>query len=456
MSADSQIFRSTTVSFADVAHQNLIFDRDDPASQLVLSLIDTRWVQRLRNIRQTGNTHLVYMFAEHSRFGHSLGVAYLATLLMDKLAHYAPNAIHPYRDAVAAAALLHDIGHVAPGSHIATHIWAPTTRDSHEQVSVRIIREDQELVRLLEARATGLVEQVSKILTEDRSLPHWTTAIISGGGWNADRGNWAIVDSAMCAVSYGRYNVNALIDAFRLTRDGLLVIQENRLDALTHFYVARDSMYRQVYQHRVLQAADALNDRIVMRVRDLLHEANRTDRLATLRKLKIFCDPTMEAVLGCENYTLELPLEAIFRMTESWWRYHLECWTESLDPTLSDLSTRLLYRNLFKTVRLEARDAAEKDGRNRTNDDTEALIVRAKQITEELGFPPRYYFATVENTDRHRGRLEEIPMVLLDNGSLVPVVDVEPMIATLLNEPAPRRAWLVVPNEVKEKLGRSR
>lgn len=124
---------SSTVSFADIAHQTLIFERGDPSSALVLDLIDTPWVQRLRSIRQTGNTNLVYMFSEHSRFGHSLGVAFLAITLMDKLAKYSPEQVSSYRDAVAAAAVLHDVGHVAPGSHLAEKIWrrtfiAPTNR----------------------------------------------------------------------------------------------------------------------------------------------------------------------------------------------------------------------------------------------------------------------------------------------------------------------------------------
>ncbi|OVE79906.1 hypothetical protein BVY02_01930, partial [bacterium J17] len=97
---------STTVSFADVAHQTLIFNSNDPASKLVLELLDTRWMQRLRDVRQTGNTQLLYMYTEHSRFGHGLGVAYLAIKLMNHLATTSPEEIEPYKLAVAGAALL--------------------------------------------------------------------------------------------------------------------------------------------------------------------------------------------------------------------------------------------------------------------------------------------------------------------------------------------------------------
>ena len=53
----SQYF-GKTISFADVAHQMLDFNTENEAARLVLELIDTRWAQRLRNIRQTGYTNL--------------------------------------------------------------------------------------------------------------------------------------------------------------------------------------------------------------------------------------------------------------------------------------------------------------------------------------------------------------------------------------------------------------
>lgn len=105
----------TTISFADVVYQSITFSSEDPAQALVLELLDTPWVQRLREVSQTANTKLVYMFAEHSRFGHSLGVAYAACDLMQKLAREYPSKVELYSEAVAAAALLHDIGHLAPG-----------------------------------------------------------------------------------------------------------------------------------------------------------------------------------------------------------------------------------------------------------------------------------------------------------------------------------------------------
>ncbi len=431
--SDTLLSPSSTVSFADVAHQTLTFDQNEPCDALVLSLIDTQWVQRLRRISQTGNTKLVYMFAEHSRFGHSLGVAYLATTLMRKLKKRHKELVAPYEKAVAAAALLHDVGHVAPGSHLGERIWSRDSGGHHESVSVRVIAQDREIAQVLNSCSKEISETICGILQGEETLPTWTKSIISGGGWNADRGNWAIVDSAMCSVSYGRYNVSALLDAFRLSDDGQLILQESRLDALTHFFVARDSMYRQVYQHRVLQAVDTLALNIVKRVRELRQDSS------------VFRDETMAAVLASDNYAATLPLAEVFRMTEPWWNYHIEKWGDSGDEVLCDLARRLRDRKLFKTIRLDVDDV-----------DADAVIAQAKTLAEQGGFDPEYYVAVVEESDKHRKNLEEPPLVLLDSGTICPVTEVEPMIAQIMERSFTSRRWLAVPEEIKQQLGRFR
>ncbi|HMO18005.1 MAG TPA: HD domain-containing protein [Oligoflexia bacterium] len=430
---------SRTVNFADVAHGTLIFDRKHPVDALVLKLIDTAWVQRLRRISQTGNTRLVYMFAEHSRFGHSLGVGYLASLLMKHLSQQVPDQIEKYQLAIGAAAILHDIGHLAPGSHLAENVWSRDRSSflSHEALSRKIISEDHEIRGILDEESTGLADLVLRILDEDRTLPSWTTALISGGGWNVDRGNWSIVDSVMCAVSYGRYNVTALIDAFRISNEGELVIQESRLDALTHFFVARNSMYRQVYQHRVLQSADALSRLIVRRLRELGNEASTS----------IFMDSVMKKMLFSDNYQEELGLSELYQVCESWWEYHLLYWRSSSDKVLADLSSRLIDRKLFKTIHLPL------DAKGELNERSREIVRLASETAISLGYPPEYYTILIGEKDRHRAKQEQLPRVLEESGKITPVDKVEPLLELLTEKSKTPRAWIAVPAEVKNALG---
>jgi HD superfamily phosphohydrolase len=121
-----------SVAFADVVQQSISFSRDIESQALLLELIDTAWFQRLRDVSQTANTRLVYMFSEHTRFGHSLGVAAMAEMVLTKLSRTHSKEVEAYRPAVAAAALLHDVGHLAPGSHTAFKTWFPHAQDIHE------------------------------------------------------------------------------------------------------------------------------------------------------------------------------------------------------------------------------------------------------------------------------------------------------------------------------------
>lgn len=428
MKTNAQGTPSTSVSFADVVSQILSFDRAIPSQALVLELIDTRWVQRLRDLSQTANTRLVYMFSEHSRFGHSLGVAGLAEQVMTILSAAYPAQVEPYRKAVASAALLHDIGHIAPGCHTAYKTWFPHGPDRHEEVGARIITQNTDVNAVLAREGDNLVAQVASILGEDSKMPPWTWQLISGGGWNGDRGNWCIVDSLMAGVSYGQYNIPALIESLVLTDDGHLALRENRLDAMMHFAVSRHALYRQLYQHRVLLAADTLNRAIAQRARDVGNEL-------------IFVDDTMNAVLSAKDVH-ELALDDIFAMTESWWRYHVSRWSSSSDSVMRDLCLRLLGRNLLKTVRV---------------DNAPIGLEEARLVVEKAGFDPRYYLHEVSTFDTHTSDLEQSMPVLQDSGKLSSLIDADPLFRALLSETgsAPRK-WFVMPSEAKRLLGRQR
>lgn len=421
----------STVAFADVVHQTLYFSRSVPHESIILDLVDTRWFQRLRDIAQTGNTCLVYMFSEHSRFGHSVGVAYLSNYLMDNLSKTYGKEIEEYRIAVNAAALLHDIGHCAPGSHTAYKTWYPDGIDCHEEVSVKVACEDPEIRAVLERYDPSLPEKVAAILTESSSVPAWTWEIISGGGWNVDRGNWCIVDSVMAGVSYGRYNIPALIESIVITEDGHLALRENRLDAMLHFAIARHSMYRQVYHHRVLLSSEALNAAIAKRARELGDELD-------------FCDEVSYEVLHSKS-SLELSLDTIFAMRESWWRYHLVRWSQSKDTVLADLSGRLLNRKLFKTVRIHK------------DEDQDALYAQCLEAVRASGYDPEYYLTKVGTKDVHAGDASQSMKVLMDNGEVRPLAQCEPLWEALTQESkVNQKSWLAMPAEAKKALGRDR
>jgi len=421
----------SNITFADVVHQSITFNKEIPSQALILELVDNPWFQRLRDISQTANTRLVYMFSEHSRFGHSLGVAYLSQLLLEKLAVQERAQVEKYRLGISAAAMLHDIGHLAPGSHTAFKTWFPNKPDEHENIAMRIIQDDNELSAILRRYEPDLPALTAKILAEDESLPAWTWEIISGGGWNIDRGNWCIVDSILAGVSYGHYNIPALTESIQISQNGHLALRENRLDAMMHFAVSRHAMYRQIYQHRVLLAADMLSMSLVKRARDLGHKIP-------------FADLAMQNVLQAKE-PHDLTLDAIFQMREPWWRYHLMRWIEGPDKVLSDLASRLINRRLFKTVRI------------RKTDNEAEMFENAAKACSDSGYDPQYYLHKISTADMHSGDSKQSMLALMDDGRLLPVTEAEPLFNALLGETRQQRnSWLAMPHEIKLKLGRER
>jgi HD superfamily phosphohydrolase len=419
------------ITFADVVHQSISFSFDDPAEQLVLKLLDTGWFQRLRDISQTANTRLVYMFSEHSRFGHCLGVAYLAKLVLSKLARNHSQEIEPYRAAVLVAALLHDVGHLAPGSHTAFKTWFPGQPDSHESLAEQVITHDPEIGAILDSHSRTLKTQVTQILDESEKIPAWTWQLISGGGWNVDRGNWSAVDSILAGVSYGQYNIPALVDSIVITPNGQLALMENRLDSRMHFAVSRHAMYRQVYQHRVLLAADTLNKAVVDRARAL------GDKLE-------FIDDTMAHALAAKTVA-DLSLETMFNMRESWWRYHLTRWSRSKDSIVSDLSQRILNRRLLKTIRVQ------------NEDDKEALCKKATNALNTLGLDPRYYLHELSTLDVHSGDSKQSMLVQLDNGSIITLSQADPLFNAMASATrTSQKSWIALPKEAKVLVGHAR
>ena len=86
---------------------------------LCCKFIDTPQFQRLRDIKQLGGTSFVYQTACHSRFEHSLGVAWLASEWGTHLQTVQPElGITPAQVlCLQLAGLCHDLGH-GPFSHM--------------------------------------------------------------------------------------------------------------------------------------------------------------------------------------------------------------------------------------------------------------------------------------------------------------------------------------------------
>jgi hypothetical protein len=109
-------------------------------------VIDTREVQRLRWIRQTGLAYLVYPGAEHSRFAHAIGTYGVARRIFDHLQRetthtgvFSPSELDADLElAFTTAALCHDLGHTA-FSHVLETLLLPKDFRTHEDCTLALL-----------------------------------------------------------------------------------------------------------------------------------------------------------------------------------------------------------------------------------------------------------------------------------------------------------------------------
>ncbi len=238
-----------------------------------MKLIDHPLFQRLRHIKQLTGANLVYPDACHTRFSHSLGVMYVATLYAKSIAAKYPQDYTPQWVAnVRIAALLHDIAH-GPFSHAWDHyIYSriyPYTDKGHDEHRKKLVRSEPFCECITDCGVSP--EDVIQVW-EDRGV---AGAIVSGP-LGADRTDFLLRDSHMCGMQH-----LGGIDYFRLmhnveVRNNHLIYPSKLLAEIEAFLSGRIAMYDNVYLHKTAIAADYILMHIIQNSCDQLELVERT------------------------------------------------------------------------------------------------------------------------------------------------------------------------------------
>lgn len=228
---------------------------------LIKDLIDSAPFQRLRRIRQLSGVHMVFHGAEHSRFSHSLGVYEIAYRFSN-----APDLKQEFTERerliLLVSALLHDIGH---GAY--SHAFEDVFGIDHEAVGARIIKENPELLRILNRVDDGFAFDVASVLLKEGKYPLIEQLISSQ--LDADRLDYLERDAYFTGAAYGRIDADRIIRVARI-KDGRLVFKVSGIHAIENYLISRYHMYWQVYFHPVSRAYELTLEKIYQRVRDLL------------------------------------------------------------------------------------------------------------------------------------------------------------------------------------------
>ncbi len=427
--------------FRDPIHNLLGFDRG--RDQLVLNLVETREVQRLRSIKLMGVSYVVYPGADHNRFSHSLGAAFLMKRIIERMEGLKSDSrfralikhLRVHRELLLSAALLHDIGHF-PLSHLLENF----TGTSHEAWTARLLTHPKgEAHQALKAFDKTYPRQLRQII-ERVFKPSFAVKLIASQ-LDVDRMDYLLRDSYHTGVGYGRFDLEWLIHSLRIVEhEGdweIAVDLDKGLRAVESYVLARYYMYQQVYHHKTSRAAGVMILQILKRAAELLVNDERIFVTGPLRTLLVQPERlTPEEFLTLDDIVLA---------------YALREWAESPDEILSDLCRRFLERRIFKTVEIEPKRY-------------ERLKERLEKLSRSFGFDPRYYLVLdtaiadpyVDGLFRRSDSKREVGenIYLVDRAlRLYELSEHSELIRAIMNRWV-RRARLCFPEELREGVAR--
>lgn len=296
---------------------------------LVFSLIEHRYFQRLRHIKQLGMTHLVYPGSLHTRFHHALGAMHLMGLAIETLRNKGHMISEEEEEAVTVAILLHDVGH-GPFSHALEHTIV--TGISHEDISALLMEK-------LNEEFQGRLGMAISIFND--TYPRRFLHQLVSGQLDMDRLDYLNRDSFFTGVTEGIVGSDRIIKMLNIVDDEI-VVEEKGIYSVEKFLIARRLMYWQVYLHKTVIAAEQVLAKILVRSREL-----------ALAGKELFCSPALchflYNTITREDFIHEpRHLNTFAKLDDTDIMLAVKVWVDCDDVILATLCRNLVYRNLLQ------------------------------------------------------------------------------------------------------------
>lgn len=334
-------------------------------NQIILDLINTPEFQRLRRIKQLGTTALTFHGAEHTRFGHCLGVYEIARRMCNHFQRNYPKQQvgdglwdDRERPVVLCAALLHDLGH-GPYSHTFEHIFAT----NHEELTRRIITDPSTNIhRILAQVAPDFPARVASVI--DHSYPNPQVVQMISSQVDADRMDYLQRDAYYTGTNYGKFDLDRILEVMRPVKTGI-AFEIAGMHAVEDYILSRLQMYLQVYFHPVSRSMEVILDHLLKRAQWLYQHPQFQPGFTPHLLMPFFNgDFTLDDYLTLDDGVLTT--------------YFLH-WARDDDQILADLAHRFLDRRPFKSAVYDKQ--------------TKNLLPRLKELITTAGFNADYYTA---------------------------------------------------------------
>ena len=347
--------------FRDPIHGQIIVD-----NQIIMDLMNTSEFQRLRRIKQLVTSSFTFHGAEHSRFGHCLGVYEITRQMCNYFQRNYPSQ-HPgdglwddhERPVALCAALLHDLGH-GPYSHTFEHIF----HTNHEQITRQLITDSSTNInKILQRVAPDFPHQVASVIDHTYENPQVVQMISSQV--DADRMDYLQRDTYYTGTNYGKFDLDRVLHVMRPVKRGI-AFEISGMHAVEDYIISRLQMYLQVYFHPVSRSMEVILDHLLMRAKYIYQHPNDFEPDFTPHMLMPFFNGkfTLDDYLALDDGVLTT--------------YFIH-WAHSRDDILSDLASRFLNRRPFKSVIYDQ--------------NTQKLLPTLRKLIQTAGFNSQYYTA---------------------------------------------------------------
>jgi HD superfamily phosphohydrolase len=233
-----------------------IYDVIEMTEEWLIELSNCRAIQRLKFIKQQGNTHYRIPTALHTRLSHTFWVYHIMGKIIKKLDESEQPLPERARWIALASALLHDVGHGA-----LSHCFEGITEEHHETRSVSILRSEEEIGSILSRM--DILDDVAAVIGRTGKYPVIEGILFSQIG--ADKLDYLNRDLYYSGIGMPLINYKKIINAMAVVDNRLIIRDMGAISSLEHLLTVKRRLFEDTFAHLEVLGKDVLFQMLVKR-----------------------------------------------------------------------------------------------------------------------------------------------------------------------------------------------